>query len=164
MKFEDLKFKKPDSFPNLQERAIHFFPNNYGIRVDVSSDPVKSSSAYEIQILRKITENTYAEDSFNGLYSTIPDTNFVPISEINVLLEQLESLCPAPLKGKPKFKLGDKVQFITKNLEGRIETKNGEIKIIDERGTFENPFNVSYDILGEDDIFYKHIGENFICE
>lgn len=164
MKFEDLKFEKPDYFPALQERAIHFFPNNYGIRVDVPLDPIKSFAAYEIQILRKTTEYTYAEDSFNALYSTIQNANFASISEINVLLEQLESLCPAPFRGKPKFKLDDKVQFIIKNLEGHIETKNGEIKIIDERGTFENPFDVSYDILGEDDIFYKHVGEKFICE
>lgn len=46
------------------------------------------------------------------------------------------------MRGKPKFKHGDTVQF---TLGGK--TFVGEVYIIDEHGTFDNPSDVSYDIM-----------------
>lgn len=59
---------------------------------------------------------------------------------------------------KPKYTYGDKVAF---NLEGqRIE---GEVVIIDPNGTFLEPGEVSYDIMGEwngQETLFKHIKES----
>ena len=60
------------------------------------------------------------------------------------------------MKGKPKFKYGDIVEF-------KIEDKKykGSIYIIDPYGTFEDDSDVSYDILVEN-CLYKHINERLI--
>lgn len=76
--------------------------------------------------------------------------------------------------GKPKYKCTDIVKF-------KLEDKEyiGEIWIIDKFGTFDNPNDVSYDILvkdaykegdryykpnGNNDCLFKHITETLICE
>lgn len=66
--------------------------------------------------------------------------------------------------GKPKFKLGDKVQFeVDFNNEHKV--KEGEIWIIDEYGTFDDPSDVSYDIfVKSENCLYKHFREDFVKE
>lgn len=60
--------------------------------------------------------------------------------------------------GKPKYKYQDKVAF---KINGK--TVEGSIYIIDAYGTFENPNEVSYDILSEsENTLYKHIPESEI--
>ena len=61
------------------------------------------------------------------------------------------------MRGYPKYKINDKVYFI-------IEDKKyeGTIYIIDKFGTFDNPSDVSYDIMSEYDgkpCLFKHITE-----
>lgn len=72
------------------------------------------------------------------------------------------------MRGKPKFKHGDTVQF---TLGGK--TLVGEVYIIDEYGTFDNPSDVSYDIMVHDyqigdrepeDILVKHITESEVSK
>ena len=72
------------------------------------------------------------------------------------------------MRGKPKFKYGDTVQF---TLGGK--TLVGEVYIIDEYGTFDNPSDVSYDIMvknyqidgGEPfDVLFKHITESKVSK
>jgi hypothetical protein len=60
--------------------------------------------------------------------------------------------------GKPKYKYQDKVSFKIND-----KTVEGSIYIIDAYGTFENPNEVSYDILSEsENTLYKHIPESEI--
>lgn len=65
------------------------------------------------------------------------------------------------MKGKPKFKYEDKVQFTFGN-----QIKEGTIYIIDEYGTWDDPSDVSYDIMSTLDdgkkCLYKHINEKFV--
>lgn len=60
--------------------------------------------------------------------------------------------------GYPKYYLGQKVKFKIDNV-----TKTGTIDIIDSHGTFEQQYEVSYDILVEDEnTLYKHIVETAV--
>ena len=59
--------------------------------------------------------------------------------------------------GKPKYKLGDMVNFIWDNKD----EKAGKIHIIDPYGTFEQHDEVSYDIMDEkNNSLYKHVLES----
>jgi hypothetical protein len=61
---------------------------------------------------------------------------------------------------KPKYKIGDKVTFVLEN-----EKFSGEVYIVDANGTWDNPNEVSYDVLVDDEngsCLYKHIGEHLI--
>lgn len=68
------------------------------------------------------------------------------------------------MKGNPKFKYGDKVQFTSSDGIIRI----GTIYIVDKYGTWDNPSDVSYDILqeieGGDKCLYKHITESLVSK
>ena len=68
------------------------------------------------------------------------------------------------MRGKPKFKIGDSVQFILDN-EGMF---HGEVYIVDAYGTFENPSDVSYDIMVDDyngaPCLFKHITEKLVSK
>lgn len=70
------------------------------------------------------------------------------------------------MKGYPKYKIGDKVQF-TLNNEG---TFHGSIFIIDSYGTFEDPSDVSYDIMVDnygpkkEQCLFKHITEKLVIK
>lgn len=76
------------------------------------------------------------------------------------------------MKGKPKYKLGDKVKFILS--EGDI--REGIIEIIDKWGTWDDPSDASYDIMISDFIhpsvsergpglcLCKHITEKKVLE
>lgn len=68
------------------------------------------------------------------------------------------------MKGKPKFKYDDKVQF---TLSDGI-TRQGRIFIIDAYGTWQDPTDVSYDIMIETEtggkMLYKHITECLVSE
>lgn len=57
-----------------------------------------------------------------------------------------------------KFQHNDTVTF---TLQGK--KYKGSVFIIDEYGTFERPNEVSYDILEESGILFKHIPES-LCE
>ena len=46
------------------------------------------------------------------------------------------------MKGKPKYKIGDNVSFIFND-----EKLSGTVFIVDAYGTFEDPTDVSYDIM-----------------
>lgn len=60
--------------------------------------------------------------------------------------------------GKPKFKVGDVVRFKCQD-----KVKVGTIEIVDRWGTFDNPTDVSYDIMVEsENMFYKHFTEQDI--
>ena len=76
------------------------------------------------------------------------------------------------MKGRPKFNCKDKVKFTIGNRE-----YNGEIYIVDKYGTFDDPSDVSYDILvkdafkegdkqykpdGNNDCLFKHITESLV--
>lgn len=67
------------------------------------------------------------------------------------------------MKGQPKFNIGDKVKFTLDN-----QTYYGEVFIVDRFGTFEDPSDVSYDILvdnwGEkkEQCLFKHITEKLV--
>lgn len=66
------------------------------------------------------------------------------------------------MKGKPKFKLGDKVRF---GPEGKRYV--GYVYVVDKNGTFFNPNDVCYDILARDEnggeeILFKHIEEAMV--
>ena len=64
--------------------------------------------------------------------------------------------------GKPKFKHGDLVTFniIIDNVETPII---GNVYIVDKYGTFEDPSDVSYDIMSND-CLYKHVGEKMVSK
>lgn len=71
------------------------------------------------------------------------------------------------MKGKPKYKIGDKVSFRFNN-----EKLSGTVFIVDAYGTFEDPTDVSYDIMVDDDnidntynkCLYKHINEKLVTQ
>lgn len=64
------------------------------------------------------------------------------------------------MKGKPKYKVGTTVKFIVGD-----ELKTGEIFVVDAYGTFDNPDDVSYDIMVEsDNCLYKHIQEKYVVQ
>lgn len=68
------------------------------------------------------------------------------------------------MRGKPKFKLGDKVQF-DYNFNNENKVKEGEIWVVDEYGTFDDPSDVSYDIfVKSENCLYKHFQEKFVHE
>ena len=60
--------------------------------------------------------------------------------------------------GEPKYKRG---QFVRFEISGEI--MEGTIEIIDTYGTWEDPSDVSYDILCmNENMLYKHIREDCI--
>jgi len=61
--------------------------------------------------------------------------------------------------GRPKYAKGEYVMFYTGNSTDRDE-HYGRIEIIDLWGTMEQQREVSYDILGSDNVLYKHIVES----
>lgn len=68
------------------------------------------------------------------------------------------------MKGKPKFNIKDKVQFTIEE-----KTYTGEIFIVDPYGTFDNPSDVSYDIMvnnwgdsADKECLFKHITEKLV--
>ena len=61
------------------------------------------------------------------------------------------------MRGKPKYKIGDRVRF-----ECNGELVDGKIYIVDEFGTWEDPSDVSYDIMSDQECLYKHISEDYI--
>lgn len=62
------------------------------------------------------------------------------------------------MKGKPKYKLNDTVEFKVCD-----EILQGYIFIIDKYGTFDNPTDVSYDIMVESkNCLYKHVTEKLV--
>lgn len=72
------------------------------------------------------------------------------------------------MRGKPKFKHGDTVQFTFGD-----KTPVGEVYIIDAYGTFDNPSDVSYDIMVKNyqidgrepgDVLFKHITESKVSK
>jgi len=66
--------------------------------------------------------------------------------------------------GKPKFKVGDPVQFMLDD-EGLF---HGKVYIVDAYGTFEDSSDVSYDIMVEEwgpkkeECLFKHITEKIV--
>lgn len=65
------------------------------------------------------------------------------------------------MKGKPKFKHGDTVIFTFVGDEQKV----GTIYIVDKYGTWDDPSDVSYDIMGELDgqkTLFKHITEKLV--
>lgn len=65
------------------------------------------------------------------------------------------------MRGKPKYKLGQMVEFMC----GENDTRVGEIYIVDRFGTFSDPTDVSYDIMVEsENMLYKHINEKYIVK
>lgn len=62
------------------------------------------------------------------------------------------------MRGNPKFKEGDKVTFKCGNKD-----LVGTVFIVDKYGTFDNPSDVSYDILVEEEnCLYKHLTEKLV--
>lgn len=62
------------------------------------------------------------------------------------------------MKGFPKFKIGDTVAF-----KFGDDVKVGIVWVVDKYGTFEDPSDVSYDIMVEsENTLYKHFTENLI--
>ena len=62
------------------------------------------------------------------------------------------------MRGKPKFKVGDKVRFTIQGQE-----LEGEVLVVDAYGTFFEPDDVSYDIMVEkENMLYKHITEKLV--
>lgn len=62
------------------------------------------------------------------------------------------------MKGKPKYKLNDTVEFKVFD-----EVLQGYIFIVDKYGTFDNPTDVSYDIMVESkNCLYKHVTEKLV--
>lgn len=62
------------------------------------------------------------------------------------------------MKGNPKFEYGQEVKFKCDD-----EEKVGKIYIIDKYGTFEDPSDVSYDIMVEsENCLYKHWREDMV--
>ena len=68
------------------------------------------------------------------------------------------------MKGHPKFNIGDMVQFNLSD-EGPFY---GKIYIVDAYGTFEDPSDVSYDIMVEnwgikkEQCLFKHVSEKIV--
>ena len=72
------------------------------------------------------------------------------------------------MRGKPRFKHGDIVQFTFGD-----KTLVGVVYTVDKYGTFDNPSDVSYDIMVHDyqidgrepeDILVKHITESKVSK
>lgn len=64
------------------------------------------------------------------------------------------------MRGKPKFKVGDKVRFTWEDKE-----HEGEIIVVDAYGTFFEPHDVSYDIMvGQTFMLYKHVQEKYVSK
>jgi hypothetical protein len=67
------------------------------------------------------------------------------------------------MKGKPKFKYEEKVKF-----KFGDKIKEGTIYIIDEYGTWDDPSDVSYDIMSTTDdgrkCLFKHITEKLVSK
>lgn len=67
------------------------------------------------------------------------------------------------MRGKPKFKYGDKVKF---KMDG--ENTIGEVYIIDAYGTFADDSDVSYDIFVSEgkyaNFLIKHVREGFVTK
>ena len=62
--------------------------------------------------------------------------------------------------GKPKFKMGSQVDFVT---DGTV--KSGNIEVIDAYGTYFDKTDVMYDIFVEpENCLYKHIHETNVVE
>lgn len=62
------------------------------------------------------------------------------------------------MKGKPKYKLNDTVEFKMCD-----EILQGYIFIVDKYGTFDNPTDVSYDIMVESkNCLYKQVTEKLV--
>lgn len=62
------------------------------------------------------------------------------------------------MKGKPKYKLNDSVEFKVGD-----DIFQGYIFIIDKYGTFDNPTDVSYDIMVDSkNCLYKHVTEKLV--
>ena len=62
------------------------------------------------------------------------------------------------MRGFPRFKIGDTVAF---KFDGG--NKVGVIWVVDKYGTFEDPSDVSYDIMVEqENVLYKHFTENLV--
>lgn len=62
------------------------------------------------------------------------------------------------MKGKPQFKVGNKVRFFVQDT-----MYTGYVYIVDAYGTFEYPDDVSYDIMLEDEkCLFKHIPEIYV--
>ena len=64
------------------------------------------------------------------------------------------------MKGYPKYKINDRVSFILEGIK-----YEGTIYIVDKFGTFDNPSDVSYDIMGEYNgkpCLFKHITEKLV--
>ncbi len=65
--------------------------------------------------------------------------------------------------GKPKYKYGDIVRFYFDNGKEKIE-HYGKVEIIDAYGTWGQYKEVSYDIMGMDEItLFKHVIESDVC-
>lgn len=66
--------------------------------------------------------------------------------------------------GKPKYKLGDKVIFVC-DFNNKHEELEGEIWVVDEFGTFDDPSDVSYDIfVKEKNCLHKHFQEKYVLK
>lgn len=59
--------------------------------------------------------------------------------------------------GNPDFEYKDRVKF---KVEG--QTVVGEVAIIDAHGIFADSSQCYYDVMGDDNIFYKHIPEDML--
>lgn len=55
------------------------------------------------------------------------------------------------MKGNPRYNIDDVVYFDIKGINGKVSTKKGKIYIIDQFGTWDDPSDVSYDIMVEND-------------
>jgi hypothetical protein len=64
--------------------------------------------------------------------------------------------------GKPQFKVGERVMFeCVKDESKRV----GVVYIVDKYGTFDDPSDVSYDIMvDEENMLYKHISERYVTK
>ena len=66
------------------------------------------------------------------------------------------------MKGNPKFKYEEKVKF-----KFNDEIKEGTIYIIDKYGTWDDPSDVSYDIISTyngKECLFKHITEKLVSK
>lgn len=67
------------------------------------------------------------------------------------------------MRGKPKYKIGDKVQFTLED-----GTFYGEVYIVDAYGTWDDPHDASYDIMVDnwgpkkEQCLFKHITESLV--
>jgi len=67
------------------------------------------------------------------------------------------------MRGHPKFKYKEKVKF-----QWQEDVKEGTVYIIDKYGTFDDPSDVSYDIMSIMDdgreCLYKHVTEKLVSK